>query len=631
MNQHSNSGTAAETTQKEKGEASPASKHDHQHFWLWVMCLTGVDYFSTLGYLPSIAYEATGQLAPLATVVLVFVTLFGALPVYSYVASRSPHGMGSISLLERLLHGWGGKLLVLVLLGFVVTAFIFTKTLSASDAAEHFIHNPFWNYMPSAIRDLSEETQRIVVTMVLLIVLGAMFLGGFREVIRVAVAIVGVFLTLNAVIIASGVWYLFSHPDRFQHWLSILQQPDNWGIEDVPFSGGDWGTIVLLCCWFFPKLALGLSGFETGLMVMPLIKGDPDDDPNHPKGRIRNTRKLLLTAALIMCVFLLGSSLVTTTLIPAEALAKGGRADNRALAYLAHGESPFKICPVFGDIFGSIYDLSAVVILWFAGASAMAGLLTLIPQYLPRYGMAPEWAKAIRPLIILYTCVNLLVCWIFKASVLAQSGAYATGVLVFIASGCVATLIDRWHSRKTEGTRFWSWALSLLLFGIVTIVFFYTTFAIVIERPDGIAIATIVIVTIMVSSIVSRAVRSRELRFEGFLFEDNESQFLWESLKLLEFPVLVPASSRTTRPQREGSEHSRRTPAGTGRSDRLRRGVSGRRQRLYASTCHESDPRRRTVYSSDSQMRVHRPCDRGSRVGAFERRQATGNPLRLVG
>ena len=123
--------------------------HPHQSFWLWVMCLTGVDYFSTLGYQPSIAVQNAGLLAPLATVVLVLVTLFGALPVYRYVAGKSFEGQGSIGMLARLVSGWPGKIMVLVLLGFAATDFVITKTLSAADAAVHLIENPNWPWKPA--------------------------------------------------------------------------------------------------------------------------------------------------------------------------------------------------------------------------------------------------------------------------------------------------------------------------------------------------------------------------------------------------------------------------------------------------------------------------------------------------
>src|SRR3954466_4126574 len=157
---------------------------EHQSFWLWVMCLTGVDYFSTLGYQPSIAFEAVGLLAPIATVVLICVTLGCALPVYSRVAEESPLGHGSISMLERLLRGWTAKFLVLVLLGFAATDFVITQTLSAADAAEHLIHNPFWSGAPPILQS------QMVLTMGLLVLLGGMFLRGFKEVIAIAVVIV---------------------------------------------------------------------------------------------------------------------------------------------------------------------------------------------------------------------------------------------------------------------------------------------------------------------------------------------------------------------------------------------------------------------------------------------------------
>ncbi len=514
---------------------APAAHEHHQSYWLWVMCLTGVDYFSTLGYQPSIAVEAAGALAPLATVVLVLVTLLGALPVYSHVASQSPHGQGSIAMLERLVRGWSGKILVLVLLGFAATDFVITKTLSAADAAEHIQHNPLWaQHAPGWLHSFGEDRQRVVLTMGLLVALGASFMRGFREVIGMAVAIVGVYLILNLLVVGFGLAFLLQHPSHFQEWWGRVSTGD-WHLAHAPLEGHSLGVMIAVSLLVFPKLALGLSGFETGVAVMPLIRGNPDDDPAKPRGRIRNARKLLVTAAAIMSFFLLGSAIVTATLIPPSDIHTEGKARNRALAYLAHGEAPEQIAPFFGEIFGTAYDISTVLILAFAGASAMAGLLNLMPRYLPRYGMAPEWARAVRPLVLLFTIINLFVTWWFNADVIAQGGAYATGVLVLISSACLATVIDLFRTR--EGT-FWQRAPKRYL--LITAAFLYTTAANMIERPDGLKIASCFILGIIVSSIVSRVQRSTELRLHGFEFADAESKFLWDSVKHLEFPVLVP-------------------------------------------------------------------------------------------
>ncbi|HEY1188613.1 MAG TPA: amino acid transporter [Gemmata sp.] len=528
--------------------ADPAKPH-HQSFWLWVMCLTGVDYFSTLGYQPSIAYENAGLLAPLATCVLVLVTLFGALPIYWYVCGKSHAGQGSIGMLARLVSGWGGKILVLTLLGFAATDFVITKTLSGADAAVHLITNPHW---PFDVPDDTEKTrQAIYATGFLLVLLGASFLRGFREVIGLAVVIVGAYLVLNAIVIGAGLVHVVENPE-YAHRLLHHVQAGEWYLRESerPLAGTGLFTIVAISLLIFPKLALGLSGFETGVAVMPLVKGGEGEDPNHPKKRIANTRKLLITAAAIMSVYLISSSVVVACLVPAAHLTKvdaAGReregiadkdlkAKDRVLAYLAHGENPDgKLLPFFGEWFGTVYDLSTVVILWFAGASAMAGLLNLVPQYLPKYGMAPEWARATRPLVLLFTVINLIVTVIFRANVDAQSAAYATGVLVLITSACVASVIDIWDRRTGPWPRRVCWP-----FVLITLVFVYTTIANVYEKPDGIKIAAFFIVTILVTSFWSRWARSRELRFAGFKIADAESRLMWDTIRDLELSILVP-------------------------------------------------------------------------------------------
>ena len=225
---------------------------------------------------------------------------------------------------------------------FAATDFIITITLSAADATEHIIHNPF---MPASV------DHPVGVTLVLLAGLGGIFLKGFREAIGLAVGIVIVYLGLNAIVILVGIREVLVHPEYLPRWTNAL-------------AAQHTNPMMMLAAALlvFPKLALGLSGFETGVAVMPLVEGNPGDPPDMPAGRIHNTQRLLRTAAFIMSVLLISSSTVTTLLIPPEAFAGSGEAAGRALSYLAHRH--------LGDLFGTVYDISTIAILWFAGASA---------------------------------------------------------------------------------------------------------------------------------------------------------------------------------------------------------------------------------------------------------------------
>ncbi|MFF1908788.1 amino acid transporter [Kitasatospora sp. NPDC058218] len=458
--------------------------------WWRVMCLTGLDYFSTLGYQPGIAALAAGLLSPVATIVLVLVTLFGALPVYRRVAQESPHGEGSIAMLERLLSFWKGKLFVLALLGFAATDFMITITLSAADATAHLVENP---HLSGALGG-----RQVLITLVLVALLGGVFLKGFSEAIGLAVVLVAIYLTLNVVVVATGLWEVLQSPHLVTDWSDALTA-----------EHGNVVAMVGVALITFPKLALGLSGFETGVAVMPHIEGDPEDTEERPTGRIRGARKLLTTAALIMSVFLITTSFITTLLIPKAAFEPGGAANGRALAYLAH--------EYLGNTFGSVYDLSTILILWFAGASAMAGMLNLLPRYLPRYGMAPQWARAVRPMVIVLTLIAFLVTWIFDASVDAQGGAYATGVLVLITSAAIAVTIAAHKARQRN------WTIG---FAMIAAVFVYTTAINIDERPDGVKIGACFIAAIILVSLLSRLKRAFELRVTDVVFDEAAERFV---------------------------------------------------------------------------------------------------------
>jgi hypothetical protein len=561
----------------------PSHPQPYRAAWPWVLCVVGLDYLSTLGYMPSIAFDSAGRLAPLVMGVLALVTVLGALPVYWYIAGRSPNGQGVLALLERHIPGWTGKLLILVLLGFAATDFIFTRTFSTADAAEHLLHGPHpaWQQALGQTADWYERNKDVLpdglsralagwsnrqlsATLLLLLagmVVGIIFRRGIRgRFVQLAAVTVLLYAALNLLVIGSGVLFLADHPERVQQWWEAVRAGD-WDARSAHAAGPvNAAALGATCVQLFPKVILGLSGFEIIMLLMPLVKGRPNDDPAHPRGRIRNARKVLLAAALTMPLYLIAASFVTTLLIPPEAFRTSGQAANRALAYLAHGGpvvglAPGEtVSPLFGLSFGTLYDASTVAILCLAGVSISLCLADYVPPYLHRLGMELDWVHRLGALIYLFTAIKVLVTFYYRASVDEQRGAYATSVLVVFTAAAFAAALDVWKRRSHR-----LWLLRLpVLFGPILALFAFGLAEVVLSEPGGAKIALWFIGFTLVTSIVTRFYRTTELRCPGFDFADERSREDFEKLKTLDFPILVPhRPGRHTLAQKEIEIRSR--------------------------------------------------------------------------
>ena len=285
-----------------------------------------------------------------------------------------------------------------------------------------------------------------------------------------------------------------------------------------------------------------MSGYELALTTMPLVKGDQTDTAANPRGRVRNTRVMLATIAVVMSVYLLSSTLVTTILIPEAAFKTDGQADNRALAYLAHGgtladgTSAQALNPIFGGWFGATYDIATITVLTLAGITVMIGMRELIPPYLYRLGMDWKWSQRLGLLMYLFTFLKLAVAYFYSANMDAQRGAYLTGVLSIFTMASFTALIDVWKRR----TGWWTVFRVSPLFLMAFLAFAGSTVVVVRHTPTGLFMTLWFVGAILLVSMVTRFFRNHELRTTGFEYANEQSREIWEGVIGHDYPIIVP-------------------------------------------------------------------------------------------
>ncbi|HEY2416637.1 MAG TPA: hypothetical protein VGH84_01870, partial [Steroidobacteraceae bacterium] len=450
---------------------------------------------------------------------------------------------------------------MLTLLGFAAADFVITRSLSLADAAVHLIQNPHgqrlladvWDELPienHALWSPLEYLLRRVADPQVAITLGlsivsfaawqALKRGLGRRILLVTAAAVVCYLTLSAVVIVSALVYVARHGELIDEWgRMVFAAPP---ADDVTAGALGWEWAALgIAVWSFPQMALGLSGFEMILAVVPRIR-DGAATADGVSQRVRGARKLMLAAAAAMSLYLVSAVVATTLLVPEAALAPNGAAEHRALAYLAHGspladgQGAAAINPLFGERFGDLVDLSTAAILCLAGASVTMGLQSLLPHYLNRLGMEVSWAGKIHVIVHLLNVIVLVVTVVFRASPASQQWAYATSVLVLLSGAALAAAIslarDALRGRPSN-------VLGAVSIGAAAFFLVMTGLTVVINH-SGLTIALAFVAAILISSFISRWIRSTELRFEGFEFDVDASRGRWDALCRSGPTVLVP-------------------------------------------------------------------------------------------
>ena len=555
----------SDTTAQRRGQ--------HQYGWWIVLCLLGLDYFSSLAYLPSIALmqaeELPGRdtflLVPLAALGVAVITLFVALPVYLYIVGRSPHGEGAIGLLERRWSGWRGKLLVLVLVGFIGTDYIMTRSLSTADAAEHLTANPLFRAQsesllrdPEAIRNalptplqgafFNTLSERLVVTVLLAVVSFGFYFWLARSLDRgflgFAVAIVLLFLAMNLLVLIPTWQYLAQHPDILREWREAMPTV----LGDVRANTtGTLAFLALIALVTFPPMAIGLSGFELALVSVPLVRGGANDTPENPRGRIFNARLMMVVAAILMSVLVLASVSAIGLVVPLEGLRdSGGIVHHRAVSYLAHGSllrsghsAHEEIAPYFGVAFGTLYDVSAILILCLAGAAATVTLKDVIPGLLGKFGMELQWTRRLGLITHLFNALILVVTIVFRAKVEDLMWAYAASVLAILWGASFGAATDLRERARGWGMGWFAWVLASP-FSLAALLFLAMLGMVAFRGPAGLVIAGGFILLVLVTGLIVRGWRGIDTRFEPFVFADAQSEERFYKALHHEYQVLIP-------------------------------------------------------------------------------------------
>ncbi len=450
--------------------------HDHEVFHWWqLFFIAAIDWWSTIAFWSSGAYQDMKYLAPFAALFLI-VNVFAVYHLINRGMKIEPTGRGTVGVILKIFGTTSAVGLILRIWFYSATQLdvALTQSLEVPDAWLHIVENPIFGFFVKPVTLWLEHTLPGLVgyfgsgettfiwlgSILTFLAIAKLFWNRSGEAAILCMVIICVMVTIFSAAMVAAVIDMTRHPEQLQVYYYNLQSqcPSPW-------------QCVIYVLRESPGQALGLSGVEAMPFLIPLILIPVVVQSEEQKifARVAGVNKILKVAAIGMCFLMFSSISVAVVVIPHAMVMAGGNAKDRATSWVIHH--------YLGEWWGSIGDIAFILALAIACSSVMPVLINAMPRILGPLGVHPRWLQR-KVAVSVQTLLSCVIATYYKVDVKAMTGSYAVGVMQLLTGLAIADLIDVF--RDPNSTR--REKISYLFFAVLVT---YTSVSVMILKPEG--------------------------------------------------------------------------------------------------------------------------------------------------